>query len=248
MSDTQDLTYTCDGAPVPARLYRGAEAGPGVLLCAGRFRNIDGLALLAEALARHGYTVLATSYRGMDFFTDDDDARAGLDYLQAQPGVDAARLAVVGHSRGGMCALRTAAKDERVRSVVALAPPTDFVSYMRAMELLSPMRYQGLLHGLGGPPEAQPERYRQISAISYADRVRVPVLFVVGTQDLHAPVDHSKWMHDAILKAGNPNCRLETLDGVGHFFERMYFGYEHERVAGLTVNWLADTLGQPPSE
>jgi dipeptidyl aminopeptidase/acylaminoacyl peptidase len=238
-----DLTYASGGAPVPARLYRSAEAGPGVLLCAGRFRNIDGLAFIAEALARRGRIVLATTYRGMDLFTDDEDARAGLDYLERQPGVDAARLALVGHSRGGMCALRTAAQDERVRSVVALAPPTDFVSYIRAMQILSPMRYAGLIQSMGGPPEAQPERYRQISALNYADRVRVPVLLVVGTQDLHAPLDHSKWMHDAILQAGNPRCRLETLDGVGHFFERMYFGYEFERVAALAADWLDETVG-----
>jgi hypothetical protein len=29
---------------------------------------------------------------------------------------------------------------------------------------------------------------------------------------------------------------------VGHFFERMYFGYEFDRVAELTVNWLDETL------
>jgi dipeptidyl aminopeptidase/acylaminoacyl peptidase len=239
-----EVTYTSEGAVVPARLYRleRMKAAPGLLLCAGRFRDINGLEFLSNALAGQGYIVLATTYRGMDFFTDDADARAGLDYLTALPDVNPERLGIVGHSRGGMTALRTAAQDERVRSVVALAPPTDFPSYIRAMELLSPMRYTGMIGAMGGTPEAQPERYRQISAINYADRIRVPVLLVCGNQDLHAPLDHSKWMHDAILKAGNPNCRLETLDGVGHFFEKMYFGYQFDQVAALTVNWFAQTL------
>ncbi len=241
---SEEFPYTCQGAAVPARLYQNADGqkGPGVLLCPGRFRDINGLEFLSQALAQAGYVVLATTYRGMDVFTDDADIRAGLDCLAERPEVDAGRLALVGHSRGGAAALRTAADDERVRAVVALAPPIDFVSYMRAMELLSPMRYNGLLQSMGGTPEQQPERYRHISAINYADRIKVPVLFVVGTQDLHAPLDHSKWMHDALLKAGNPNSKLVALDGVGHFFERMYFGYEFDKAAEVTVTWLNETL------
>lgn len=244
-----EVTYPSEGAVVPARLYRLETATParGILLCAGRFRDISGLEFLSSALAARGYVVLATMYRGMDFFTDDADARAGLDYLTTLPDVDGEWLGVAGHSRGGMAALRTAAQDGRVRSVVALAPPTDFVSYVRAMELLSPNRYAGMIASMGGTPEEQPERYRQLSALNFADRILVPTLLVCGTQDLHAPLDHSKWMHDAILKVGNPDCRLETLDGVGHFFEKMYFGYQFDQVAALTTDWFARTLSFPPN-
>ena len=245
MIETSDITYPSEGVAVPGRLYRPSSlpaAAAGVLLCAGRFRDISGLEFISTALARQGYVVLATMYRGMDFFTDDADVRAGLDYLAECAPVDRARLGLVGHSRGGMAALRAAAQDARVSSVVALAPPTDFVSYIRAMELLSPARYAGLARSMGGTPDEQPERYRQLSALSYADRIKVPVLLVCGNQDLHAPLDHSQWMLDALTRAGNTRCRLEVLDGVGHFFERMYFGYQFEQVAALTAAWLSDTL------
>jgi len=240
-----DITYPCDGVDVPGRLYRPGSppaAAAGILLCAGRFRDIDGLEFIATALANQGYAVVATQYRGMDLFTDDDDVRAGLDYLSACAPVDPARLGLVGHSRGGMASLRAAAQDDRVRTVVALAPPTDFVSYIRAMELLSPARYAGLVRSMGGPPDEQPERYRQLSALAYAGQIKAPVLLVCGNQDLHAPLDHSQWMHAALVQAGNTRCRLEVLDGVGHFFERMYFGYQFDQVAALTAGWLNDTL------
>lgn len=239
-----ELTYTADSASVPARLYQQEQPGtyPGVLLCPGRFRDISGLEFLSNDLVAKGYVVLATTYRGMDFFSDDSDARAGLDYLTTLPQVDVQRLGIVGHSRGGMTALRVAAQDERVKSVVALAPPTEFPSYVRAMELLSPMRYAGMIESMGGTPEQQPERYRKISALNYAAQIRCPVLLVCGTQDLHAPFDHSKWMYDALVEAGNSQSRLEAVDGVGHFFERMYFGYQFHQIAEMTTNWLNETL------
>lgn len=249
MPEPLNVTYKSDGADVPARIYRaaaGTESG-GVLLCPGRFRDIDGLEFLSTALAERGHVVLATTYRGMDFFTDDADISAGLDYLASIADVDPARLAVVGHSRGGMAALRCAAKDRRVSSVVALAPPTDFSSYVKAMALLSPQRYAGMVASMGGTEEDEPERYVEISALRYADRIKVPVLLVCGTQDLHAPLDHSQWMREALVEAGNADCQLEVLDGVGHFFEKMYAGYEFDRISALTIDWLDRTLvGEAP--
>ena len=244
MSEPVEITYPSEGAEVPARVYGAGSAtgAAGVLLCPGRFRDIDGLGFLSQALAARGHVVLATRYRGMDFFTDDVDVAAGLDHLSGLADVDPARFAIVGHSRGGMAALRSAAKDGRVRSVVALAPPTEFSSYVKAMEFLSPQRYAGMIASMGGTEDAEPARYAEISALRYADRIKVPVLLVCGTQDLHAPLEHSQWMHKALVDAGNADCRLEVLDGVGHFFEKMYAGYQFDRIVELCAEWLARTL------
>ena len=76
----------------------------------------------------------------------------------------------------------------------------------------------------------------------YADRIRVPVLLVAGTQDLHAPLDESQRMRDALVAAGNTDVHLEVLDGMGHFFEKMYAGYQHTAVVAITLGWLARTL------
>ena len=246
MPEPLDVTYPSEGTEVPARIY-GAESGietAGVLLCPGRFRDIDGLAFLSRALAERGHVVLATTYRGMDFFNDDADAVAGLDYLAGLAEVDPARLAIVGHSRGGMVALRCAAKDRRVRSVVALAPPTEFSSYVKAMRYLSPQRHEGMIASMGGTEDAEPARYAEISALLYADRIKVPVLLVCGTQDLHAPLEHSQWMYEGLVDAGNAECRLEVLDGVGHFFEKMYAGYQFDRIVELSAGWLMQTLAR----
>jgi dipeptidyl aminopeptidase/acylaminoacyl peptidase len=244
-----ELTYQTDGQEVPARISIPSEASavPGVLLCAGRLREIDGLWFLARALSDHGMAVLATQYRGMDMRTDDRDCAAGLDYLQRRSEVDPERIAMVGHSRGAMASLRMAAKDDRVRSVVALQPVTDLGGYVKATRDYAPLRYERLAQGLDGSPEQQPETYAELSPLNLADRIRVPVLLVAGTMDLHSPMEHSMWMRDALVAAGNRDVQLESLDGVGHFFERMYSGYAHDTISDLTVSWLARTLAQEPA-
>lgn len=52
-----------------------------------------------------------------------DDARAALSFLADRRGVDAQRLALVGHDEGGLIALRIAATDPRVKAVVLLSTP-----------------------------------------------------------------------------------------------------------------------------
>ena len=49
-------------------------------------------------------------------------------------------------------------------------------------------------------------------------------------------------MYDALVEAGNSDCRLEVLDGVGHFFEKMYAGYQFDRIVELSAAWLSRTL------
>ena len=55
------------------------------------------------------------------------------------------------------------------------------------------------------------------------------------------PLDHSQCMYEALVDAGNADCRLEVLDVVGHFFEKMYAGYEFDRVATRPVRSEAET-------
>lgn len=50
-----------------------------------------------------------------------DDARAGLGWLRGRPGVAPGRIAVVGHSFGGMLALLLAERDSTLRGVVDFA-------------------------------------------------------------------------------------------------------------------------------
>src|SRR5438132_270710 len=82
----------------------------------------------------------------------------GLDWLARQPDVALQRCGIFGHSRGGLTALRTAAQDSRLRSVVSFAAPTDIPHYVRSVASFAPSRYQQTVEWMGGTPDELPER------------------------------------------------------------------------------------------
>jgi pimeloyl-ACP methyl ester carboxylesterase len=124
----RDVTFsTSDGVRlsgwlVPTRNSAVVVALPG----AGSNRS----AVLAQAavLARHGFGVLLLDPRGqgdsggtgMDVgWWAERDVPAAVDFLVRQPGVDPARIAVLGLSMGGESAIGAAGTDMRIAGVVA---------------------------------------------------------------------------------------------------------------------------------
>jgi len=138
------VTFTSEGAPVQAILYQpaaGAEKRPALVLSPGRMRDIKGIEWLSRALAERGYVVLAQQYRDGDnryYRRDAEDIGSAISHLQKLPGVEPGRIGIIGHSRGGMASLLAAANEARVRSTVALSPPTDHVRYVRGLREYAP--------------------------------------------------------------------------------------------------------------
>ncbi|MCZ7586647.1 MAG: alpha/beta hydrolase [Deltaproteobacteria bacterium] len=87
---------------------------------------------LCDKIAESGFVVMSYADRGVGGSQGDlaqsalsvleADASRALDNLLAQPGVDAARVALVGHGEGGNVALRLAAKRPEIAAVIVLAP------------------------------------------------------------------------------------------------------------------------------
>jgi hypothetical protein len=129
----QAIGFTSDGLALKGVLHvpDGAGKRPGLVLCHGFGGSCRGAGHpeLAKALEQAGYVVLRFDFRGCgqsegrrgDVIVDEEiaDLRHALDFLQAQPDVDAARLGVIGASLGGSVAIEVAAGDARVRVCVA---------------------------------------------------------------------------------------------------------------------------------
>ena len=197
---------------------------------------------IASRLADAGYVTLSITYRAKQAVDDPQDVRLGVDWLARQPDVAPQRCGVFGHSRGGLTALRTAANDPRIRSVVSVAAPTDIAHYVQSVAAYAPSRYQQVVEWMGGTPGEVPERYAILHGLSYADRVRQPVLLIQGTLDMITPVEHTLWMERALREAGNQQVRVELIDRMGHFCELASLGYQFDRVAGLATAWFDQTL------
>ena len=95
--------------------------------------GIPTLGELAGALADAGFIVLRYDKRGIgqsggrpeaaslaDF---SDDQRSAVKFLSGRKDVDPKRIAVIGHSEGGLVSLLSAAKEKRIAAVVLIAAP-----------------------------------------------------------------------------------------------------------------------------
>ena len=244
---TKERVELRDGAiRLPAQVSRPhtSVVHPALIVAPGGMQQGEILAYdwIASRLADAGYVALTITYRAKQADHDPQDAVIGFDWLARQPDVAPQRCGIFGHSRGGLTALRAAAHDSRIRSAVSFAAPTDIPQYIGSVASYAPSRYQQAVEWMGGTPEEQPERYEMLRGLSYADRVRQPVLLIQGTLDMITPMDHALWMERALRDAGNQQVQVELIDRMGHFCELTSQGYQFDQVAGLAIKWFNETL------
>ena len=144
-----DIAYAgANGVRMPAYIVRPTGKGPfaGVIWMGwtGDYSQIrKEFVDEAFSLADHGVVSLLVSGYFPWYVTPlDKDAdrlavigqirelRRAIDVLSAQPGVDASRIAFVGHSMGGMFGLDLAAVDHRVKAAVLMAPHATFTDWV----------------------------------------------------------------------------------------------------------------------
>jgi len=241
------MKFTSEGEPVESILYRpqGLRGrAPAVVVSTGMNRDLHAMEWLSLPLAQRGYVVLTQRYRDLvpRFHPRDDvDIAHAISYLEGLPDVDASRVGIAGHSRGGAAVLRTTAKDARPRSVVAMAGPTDYDHWARGIQHYSPAAYAASIKRYGVAPDEDPEYFRAISPLTYVKQIKMPVFIINGGSDFVTPRDHAQWMYDALIAAGHPRVKLEILPGLGHYFEH-YESFGFEKVAQMIGQWFAETL------
>jgi dienelactone hydrolase len=154
---------------------------------------------------------------------------AVIDWLVAQPEVDATRLAMVGGSTNGFIALRAAAVDERLGVVAVIAACGDYERFLQGSGMgmngqplhLAP-EYARWLHGQ--------EVIRDPAALTHA-----ALLMVNRAGDPLIPIacadETARVLTDAYARAGTPErFRYVRLEGEGHGFG--------PSEAELTMAWL----------
>jgi len=246
-----DRTYypanTSDHEMIPCYVFTpaGMRAGskrPGLVMVHGGFHEkLDWrfFKLIDEAVS-HGYAVVFPEYRGSTGYgetvytnsygvTDVADVIAAGDYLAKKEFVDASRMGILGHSRGGMTALLAIEKaPKRFQAAVEIAGLTDFVAYMsykpdaRRMEVAREKEFGGKL------PAQNLAAYMDISPLSHVDNIVTPLLVLATTGDRIVPLAlHTGRLLDA-LKARGKVFESHIYDNApgGHTF---LFGDSDER-------------------
>jgi hypothetical protein len=226
---------------------------------------------VADTLGRRGIAVLRLDDRGAggsdlgptgangpttaDFA---DDIRAGLAYLRARSEIDGTRLALVGHSEGGMIAPMVAATDPKLRAIVLMAGPAQ--SGRTILKFQQEYAADSMLH-LTGPRRDSALKamslkldssanvvpwlhyFLDYDPIATAKRVKQPVLVLQGATDRQVTPEQGPALAAAFRAGGNRDVTLKIFPSTNHLFLADPVGNPSGYATLPSKNVRADVLG-----
>jgi len=270
---------------------RGVAKPPVVITISGsgeqdrdsRIGPVAGYAIfrdIADSLGRRGIAVLRVDDRGVGASTGHEsravattadyanDVREVVKFLRARTDVDGARIALVGHSEGGMIAPMVASQDKGIRAVALLAGP----AYTGRRVMM--FQNQDAVNQAKGLTNAQrdsimatvPARLDSIAStepwigffmqhdpLKVARRLSQPTLILQGETDRQITPEQADSLAATLKASGNADVTLRTFPATNHLFLAdsvgVASGYaslpdKHVRrvVLGTLADWLAVKL------
>jgi uncharacterized protein len=199
------------------------------------YTNGRGFAREQDYLAREGYVVLHTDYRNHAQSDNDPTAELKLrlgyteDVLNAVlavkastlPYLDTDRVGLLGRSMGGGVTLNAlVVRPGLVDAAVVFAPVSsntvdNFNRWIRhdpGRDRLSDRIIEEY-----GSPERNPQFWRNVSPVTFFDRITEPILIHHGTDDESCPIRWSRRTQAALERAGK-NSTLYVYEGEHHAF------------------------------
>ncbi len=199
---------------------------------------------LAERLGAEGIAVLRCDDRGTGGSTGHPDSattaelagdtRAQIAWLRARPEIYRARIALVGHSEGGIIGPLLAAQDRRLAALVIMAGPAK-----PGVDVLVDQARWPVLTNPGLSPAARQARLAEVEAavrrdslpanpwfrwfmhydpIRAARLVRQPTLIVQGALDRQVSAGQADTLAAAIRQGGNGDVTARVFPHLNHLF------------------------------
>jgi dienelactone hydrolase len=234
-----------------ARVIEAANAtGQPALALNSTYRDI------AYALAREGFVTLRYDKRGVGNSTGEGgdfpepslrDLKAAVAFLKDNPSVDPQRIALVGHSIGGLWALMEAAGNDSIAAVCVMATPakpmsevlneqvewlvksqggndTDVAAVVAQQSAIYEQLRSGELDPSTLPPSVS-YQYEFVKAImdiagaDYAREIKCPALILQGEKDLFTTIpQEAQLLKEAFIEGGNNKVQLITFPNLDHMF------------------------------
>jgi uncharacterized protein len=233
-----EVTYGSGDLTISGVLLRPHGRGPfpGIVLNHGYidpsyYVTGQGLAREQDWLARAGFVVLHTDYRGHagsdPALPLDREARLGYARdainavlaLEREPYVDPDQMAMLGRSMGGGVTLNAlVAQPDLVEAAVIYASVSSrFLDNLRHFTARSrPDAVRAMFERFGTPGE-EPRFYRELSSRTFFDRVSDPLLIHHGSADETCPFPWATTTQRLLERAG-ADSRLEVYRGEHHTF------------------------------
>jgi dipeptidyl aminopeptidase/acylaminoacyl peptidase len=257
--DFQKISYrsSVGDMDIPAYLFqplekRGARGHAAMVWVHGGVHgdwSASYLPFVLEAVER-GYVVIAPDYRGSTGYGqahhnaidyggyEIDDVVTAVDYMrQTLPHVDPDRIGIMGWSHGGFIAAHAVFRDQHpFQASVAMVPVSNLI---HRLSVKGP-RYQrsfSTQERLRGLPFENPDEYIRRSPIYHVEKLEVPILVHIATNDLDVNYEEAIQMVWA-LRATKPDLAETKIykdpapwgSSVGHAFNRRVDSESLERV------------------
>jgi dipeptidyl aminopeptidase/acylaminoacyl peptidase len=246
--DFKKVTYrsSVGDLDIPAYLFqplqkRGPKGHAALVWVHGGVHGNWGLTMfpfVKEAVER-GYVVIAPDYRGSTGYGEAyhqaidyggyevDDVMSAVEYLKTLAHVDGDRIGIMGWSHGGYITLLSVLREKHpFKAGAAIVPVTNLLYRLSRKgpnyqwDFSTQKRVQGL-------PFENPELYMERSPLYHVDKLNVPLLVHVSTNDLDVNYDEDQQIVDALRSRKSNLAETKTYvnpptwgPSGGHSFSR----------------------------
>jgi dipeptidyl aminopeptidase/acylaminoacyl peptidase len=227
---------SADGTGVDAWLYPPAGQTPGaraplLVYVHGGPQAFDGdyfdEGLENQLFPSAGIGVLRVNYRGSTGYGEAfseairgdwsrrelEDLLAALDVAAKEPWVDGTRLGIGGWSYGGILTLWAVGHSDRFKAASPERFSADYLSALGQDQWVAQYRSE-----FGDPVEHE-DLYRRLSPITYAARMKTPLLMIAGEDDYNCPMPQALELYQR-LKLREGDVRLVVYPNESHTFSR----------------------------
>jgi dipeptidyl aminopeptidase/acylaminoacyl peptidase len=230
--------------------FRGGRRYPAIVEVHGGPRAQYGNVFFHEMqyLAARGYVVFYCNPRGSqgygEAFTkaivgdwggkDYEDVMAGTDYLCRLPYVDTKRVGITGGSYGGYMTNWVVGHTHRFKAAVTQRSVVNLISFFGSSDFGYDTQEEFL-----ALPWTKPEELVRMSPITYAHKIRTPLLIIHSENDLRCPIEQAEQLYvwlkylgrtvefvrfpeepHGLSRGGRPDRRLARLQFISGWFDR----------------------------
>jgi len=245
-----EVTFkSIDGMKIYGNLYgpEGSGPFPAIVRVHG---GLHGQAQLRKQdfFVDNGYVVLDVDYRGSEGHGKDyrnklamadkelDDVLAGAKFLQTLPNVHKDKLAIMGDDRGAYITYSVIARPNPFKAAVAISGYTDLAKQYEYEAEIAP-NFMGIQKLMKSSPYTMEQRFKDLSPVSFANKINVPVLVLHGNNDRLVLPDHAWKMSEALFlhqKEHDIVVLYSPEEDTGHNLKGKALAEAHEQA----LKWL----------